>query len=78
VSEETSWIVLTHALGSWRRRARPGWCTVTCIRATCFHPGNVLRSDGECAVVAIDPRPCWGDRAFDAADLIAAVDLPTS
>lgn len=33
-----------------------------------LHPGNVLRAKGERGVVAIDPRPCWGDRATDAVD----------
>lgn len=32
-----------------------------------LHPGNVLRAEGR-GVVAIDPRPCWGDRATDAVD----------
>ena len=34
-----------------------------------LHPGNVLR--GEKGVVAIDPRPCVGDPAFDAVDWAA-------
>ena len=33
-----------------------------------LHPGNVLRGEGDRGVVAIDPRPCWGDRATDAVD----------
>ncbi|HKS44956.1 MAG TPA: phosphotransferase [Amycolatopsis sp.] len=31
-----------------------------------LHPGNVL--DGAAGIVAIDPRPCVGDPAFDAVD----------
>jgi streptomycin 6-kinase len=33
-----------------------------------LHPGNVLRADR--GLVAIDPRPCVGDRAFDAIDWV--------
>jgi streptomycin 6-kinase len=33
-----------------------------------LHPGNVLRA--ERGLVAIDPRPCVGDRAFDAIDWV--------
>lgn len=33
-----------------------------------LHPGNVLRGGENRGVVAIDPRPCWGDRASDAID----------
>lgn len=43
-----------------------------------LHPGNVLRAEGRRGVVAIDPRPCWGDRATDAVDwmLSDVVDEP--
>lgn len=34
-----------------------------------LHPGNVLRASDR-GVVAIDPRPCRGDRAIDAVDWI--------
>lgn len=34
-----------------------------------LHPGNVLRA-GDRGVVAIDPRPCWGDWAVDAVDWV--------
>ena len=37
-----------------------------------LHPGNVLRGGPGHGVVAIDPRPCLGDQAFDAADWILA------
>lgn len=42
-----------------------------------LHPGNVLRA-GDHGVVAIDPRPCWGDHAIDAVDcmLSGVVDEP--
>jgi streptomycin 6-kinase len=33
-----------------------------------LHPGNVLRANR--GLVAIDPRPCVGDRAFDAIDWV--------
>jgi streptomycin 6-kinase len=35
-----------------------------------LHPGNVLRAKDDRGVVAIDPRPSWGDGAFDAVDWI--------
>jgi streptomycin 6-kinase len=35
-----------------------------------LHPGNVLR--GGDGLVAIDPRPCLGDPAFDAVDWVLA------
>jgi streptomycin 6-kinase len=35
-----------------------------------LHPGNVLRT--ERGLVAIDPRPCIGDRNFDAIDWVLA------
>ena len=35
-----------------------------------LHPGNVLRGGSGRGVVAIDPRPCLGDRAFDAVDWV--------
>lgn len=35
-----------------------------------LHPGNVLRAAGDRGVVAIDPRPCSGDPAFDAVDWV--------
>jgi len=43
-----------------------------------LHPGNVLRAEGKRGVVAIDPRPCWGDQATDAVDwmLSDVVDEP--
>ena len=37
-----------------------------------LHPGNVLRGGSGRGVVAIDPRPCLGDRAFDAVDWVLA------
>ncbi len=37
-----------------------------------LHPGNVLRAGPGRGLVAIDPRPCLGDRAFDAVDWILA------
>jgi streptomycin 6-kinase len=33
-----------------------------------LHPGNVLRTGR--GMVAIDPRPCFGDRTFDAVDWV--------
>jgi len=33
-----------------------------------LHPGNVLHAGPERGAVAIDPRPCVGDPAFDAVD----------
>ncbi|SNR28691.1 streptomycin 6-kinase [Haloechinothrix alba] len=35
-----------------------------------LHPGNVLPGDAARGAVAIDPRPCVGDRAFDAIDWV--------
>ncbi|HEX4834658.1 MAG TPA: aminoglycoside phosphotransferase family protein [Trebonia sp.] len=37
-----------------------------------LHPGNVLRGGDGRGLVAIDPRPCLGDPAFDAADWMLA------
>ena len=37
-----------------------------------LHPGNVLRGGPGRGVVAIDPRPCLGDPAFDAVDWVLA------
>jgi streptomycin 6-kinase len=37
-----------------------------------LHPGNVLRGGPGRSVVAIDPRPCLGDPAFDAVDWVLA------
>jgi streptomycin 6-kinase len=37
-----------------------------------LHPGNVLRGAPGRGVVAIDPRPCLGDPAFDAVDWVLA------
>lgn len=37
-----------------------------------LHPGNVLRGGSGRGVVAIDPRPCLGDRAFDTVDWVLA------
>lgn len=36
-----------------------------------FHPGNVLDGGAARGLVAIDPRPCIGDPAFDAVDWIS-------
>lgn len=33
-----------------------------------LHPGNVLDAGPDRGIVAIDPRPCHGDAAFDAVD----------
>jgi streptomycin 6-kinase len=35
-----------------------------------LHPGNVLDGGAGCGLVAIDPRPCLGDPAFDAVDWV--------
>jgi streptomycin 6-kinase len=35
-----------------------------------LHPGNVLDGGAERGLVAIDPRPCLGDPAFDALDWV--------
>lgn len=37
-----------------------------------LHPGNVLRGGDRRGLVAIDPRPCLGDPAFDAVDWVLA------
>lgn len=37
-----------------------------------LHPGNVLRGADGRGLVAIDPRPCLGDPAFDAVDWLLA------
>lgn len=37
-----------------------------------LHPGNVLRGAPGRGLVAIDPRPCLGDPAFDAIDWVLA------
>ncbi len=37
-----------------------------------LHPGNVLRGSEERGLVAIDPRPCLGDPAFDVIDWVVA------
>jgi streptomycin 6-kinase len=37
-----------------------------------LHPGNVLRAGPGRGAVAIDPRPCLGDPAFDAVDWVLA------
>jgi streptomycin 6-kinase len=37
-----------------------------------LHPGNVLRTGDGRGLVAIDPRPCLGDPAFDAVDWVLA------
>ena len=37
-----------------------------------LHPGNVLRGGPGRGVVAIDPRPCLGDPAFDTVDWVLA------
>lgn len=37
-----------------------------------LHPGNVLRGGDGRGLVAIDPRPCLGDPAFDAVDWVVA------
>ncbi len=37
-----------------------------------LHAGNVLRGGDGCGLVAIDPRPCLGDPAFDAVDWVLA------
>jgi streptomycin 6-kinase len=37
-----------------------------------LHPGNVLRGGNGRGLVAIDPRPCLGDPAFDAVDWVLA------
>lgn len=37
-----------------------------------LHPGNVLRGASGGNLVAIDPRPCLGDPAFDAVDWVLA------
>jgi streptomycin 6-kinase len=37
-----------------------------------LHPGNVLRGGDGRELVAIDPRPCLGDPAFDAVDWVLA------
>jgi streptomycin 6-kinase len=37
-----------------------------------LHPGNVLRADH--GIIAIDPRPCVGDPAFDAVDWAMRAD----
>jgi streptomycin 6-kinase len=37
-----------------------------------LHPGNVLRGREERGLVAIDPRPCLGDPAFDVIDWVVA------
>ena len=37
-----------------------------------LHAGNVLRGGDRCGLVAIDPRPCLGDPAFDAVDWVLA------
>jgi streptomycin 6-kinase len=39
-----------------------------------LHPGNVLRAHGR-GVVAIDPRPCVGDRHFDLVDWVLTPDV---
>jgi streptomycin 6-kinase len=42
-----------------------------------LHPGNVLDRGGASGLVAIDPRPCVGDAAFDAIDWVFwGVDPP--
>jgi streptomycin 6-kinase len=42
-----------------------------------LHPGNVLDGGAARGLVAIDPRPCVGDAAFDAVDWVFwAVDDP--
>jgi streptomycin 6-kinase len=42
-----------------------------------LHPGNVLNGGPVRGLVAIDPRPCVGDAAFDAVDWVFwAVDDP--
>ena len=40
-----------------------------------LHPGNVLRGGDGRELVAIDPRPCLGDPAFDAVDWVLAGGL---
>jgi streptomycin 6-kinase len=40
-----------------------------------LHPGNVLRSDDDRRVVAIDPRPTIGDRHFDLVDWILTPEV---
>ncbi len=37
-----------------------------------LHPGNVLRGGDGRGLVAIDPRPCLGDPAFDSVDWVLA------
>lgn len=37
-----------------------------------LHPGNVLRGEPGQGLIAIDPRPCVGDPAFDAIDWVLA------
>jgi streptomycin 6-kinase len=37
-----------------------------------LHPGNVLRAGDGRGLVAIDPRPCMGDPAFDSVDWVLA------
>jgi streptomycin 6-kinase len=42
-----------------------------------LHPGNVLDGGATRGLVAIDPRPCVGDAAFDAVDWVFwGVDNP--
>jgi len=43
-----------------------------------LHPGNVLDSRTSRGLVAIDPRPCMGDPAFDAIDWVFAAPNPTA
>ena len=49
-------------------RSRPGRRRLGWPRAGDLDPGNVLRSGR--GAVAIDPRPCIGDRTFDAVDWV--------
>ena len=41
-----------------------------------LHPGNVLEGDPPRGLVAIDPRPCVGDPAYDAADWVVFRTAP--
>ena len=42
-----------------------------------LHPGNVLEGGRQRGLTAIDPRPCAGDPAYDAADWVLYGPRPT-
>lgn len=53
-----------------RDLARPGAAVSLGLVHGDLHPANILIAPAPRHLVAIDPRPCWGDPAFDAVDWI--------